>query len=681
MAGPSCLGGVVVPSRPGGRLAPDRQSSRPELGRFQRQYVTVRESLTRQALEFPTATIILRQTLYASAIGVALFVVYFLFTSSREEPQDTEPAVPQLLPPAVVAPRSTELSATAEAIGQVVPAIVIAVFVFGVGTAFVVAQVVPPARGTRAVDFLQGRRFNLTIVPALALVAGSALLLALENDDTIERESLALTLLAGSVAYVLASTASLLSIYRDATDPRAFRRLILKKQRPRTSTRARESVETALVVSLDYPFRVVEGVVLDRRARVAADSDGGREGSATRAQGGGTGDTGTGIRELHAKRAAERLYRLVRTARGWARVAANSGDSRELHEALSCIIDLVTDFSTPPFGVKRAGGRSTYGAAEPTSFQLHLNPRGALWTVTDDSCDGGVNKDHDCSTTRKQYLAWANSESSIDSWFANEVGRALVRAAEYGLRTGSLLDRDLLRILNTMVLCLEQFVDLRHGSRTSDRQEEPDRPDDATEVRTLAAGVMIRYLTEIGMAVRWCPAEQLEWFHAPAIHLARLSSRLKRSRELSLGCVAGLVLVVDSILWREDQDDAPPDCQAAHVPGEGSRAQSPINDADQKSATPLADRSTVIGAVLSAHGTVADLSRGGQHGEASGVADVTEVVCLGRSSILRPEERPIAHEADDGRLREILDALPRAGDAPKGHGPRGAPSTELRHRS
>jgi hypothetical protein len=37
--------------------------------------------------------------------------------------------------------------------------------------------------------------------------------------------------------------------------------------------------------------------------------------------------------------------------------------------------------------------------------------------------------------------------------------------------------------------------------------------------------------------------------------------------------------------------------------------------------------------------------------------DRDEVVCLARSSILRPEERPVVHESDAGRLVEILDGL------------------------
>jgi hypothetical protein len=57
---------------------------------------------------------------------------------------------------------------------QVVPAIVVAIFVFAVGTLFVVAQVVPPARGTRAVTALRRRHRIWTISPAVVLAPGSA---------------------------------------------------------------------------------------------------------------------------------------------------------------------------------------------------------------------------------------------------------------------------------------------------------------------------------------------------------------------------------------------------------------------------------------------------------------------------------------------------------------------------
>jgi hypothetical protein len=63
----------------------------------------------------------------------------------------------------------------AKTVAQIVPSIVVAIFVFAVGTAFVMVQIVPPARGTRAPTTLQGRRMLWTIAPAPGLIIGSVL--------------------------------------------------------------------------------------------------------------------------------------------------------------------------------------------------------------------------------------------------------------------------------------------------------------------------------------------------------------------------------------------------------------------------------------------------------------------------------------------------------------------------
>ena len=109
---------------------------------------------------------------------------------------------------------------------QVVPAVVIAIFVFAAGTSFVVAQVVPQARGTRAVEMLRGRHVAWTISPALALTPLSTLVLVLPPAPA---ESLALALLLGSLFYLLFSTACLLAILREATDPVTFGGLLQRQ--------------------------------------------------------------------------------------------------------------------------------------------------------------------------------------------------------------------------------------------------------------------------------------------------------------------------------------------------------------------------------------------------------------------------------------------------------------------
>ena len=44
--------------------------------------------------------------------------------------------------------------------------------------------------------------------------------------------------------------------------------------------------------------------------------------------------------------ATDELHEIVRTARGWVRVAARTNDSRELQESLECMLDLIHEYAT-----------------------------------------------------------------------------------------------------------------------------------------------------------------------------------------------------------------------------------------------------------------------------------------------------------------------------------------------
>ena len=117
-------------------------------------------------------------------------------------------------------------------VAQIVLAIVVAIFVFAVGTAFVVAQVVPPARGTRATSTLQGadgtRRacsgVDLRFRPRSAYSyrwAGAT----------------SVAILLGAFLYLLVSLWAMMNILFDATDPRRFKKLLLRKARRATQAR------------------------------------------------------------------------------------------------------------------------------------------------------------------------------------------------------------------------------------------------------------------------------------------------------------------------------------------------------------------------------------------------------------------------------------------------------------
>ena len=189
-------------------------------------------------------------------------------------------------------------------VAQIVPSIVVAIFVFAVGTAFVVAQVVPPARGSRATTTLQGRRMARAIAPAPALIVGSVL--AVLVSDNIVAGSISVAILVGSFIYLLISLWAMLTILFDATDPVRFKALLLKK-----------ATEAANCLANNPPCKRVGYLI--------------RPPDKTPILSRNTGQ--------HGRQAAtDALYEIVRTARGWVRVAARSNDSRELHESLQCLL-------------------------------------------------------------------------------------------------------------------------------------------------------------------------------------------------------------------------------------------------------------------------------------------------------------------------------------------------------
>jgi hypothetical protein len=205
-----------------------------------------------------------------------------------------------------------------ETIVQVVPAIVIAIFVFAAGTLFVVAQVVPQARGTRAVEVLRNRHLGWTISPALALTPLTIVVLVLEPRLAWP---LALALLLGAVAYLLLSTGFLLSILGEATNPLLY--AVLANS---------QDAAVAVLHADSYP-----GPVPKKRRGV-----------------------GYAWRKWQIKRrrnrgdphqaAVDELYGVVRTLRGWTRSAATAGDSRELQVALEGTLDLVDSYTIIPVG-------------------------------------------------------------------------------------------------------------------------------------------------------------------------------------------------------------------------------------------------------------------------------------------------------------------------------------------
>ena len=125
---------------------------------------------------------------------------------------------------------------------------------------------------------------------------------------------------------------------------------------------------------------------------------------------------------------------------------------------------------------------------------------------------------------------WLDPDALVDGngppWFADELGRALTRAVESGVR-GNTLRRDLDRLLNLFELGIQVCAPCGTGN-----------PVLTGEVETL-----IRHLTEVALGVRQCEDWQRDWFVAPVLRLARIEEHLAHVAKRSTGwpgCVDSL---------------------------------------------------------------------------------------------------------------------------------------------
>jgi hypothetical protein len=455
----------------------------------------------------------------------------------------------------------------AETVAQIVPSVVVAIFVFAVGTAFVVAQIVPPARGTRATATLQGRRMFWTIGPAPALIIGSVL--AVLGRGRLAG-AISVAILIGAIAYLLVALAVMLTLLLDATDPSRFRALLLKKA-DRAIERQAKHRPPGGDPTASKPWERVPPLLDPKVATIKS------------------------IKAWQRQRATDDLYAVVRTARGWARVAAQTNDSRELLESLRGILQLIDSYASK---VLAKGTVDTV----PSTYRPDdlLNP-----SRKERRSGGGQDGEID-----PDYVPWAppplfNPEQTSMSWslpstwLANEIGRAVVRAIELGIGANSLLDRDMRRLLNTLVIAASRFDEeaLKLEDPTADARADADLGLSA-EVLTWNAGVMIRYLVEVGLGVRHSPTDMVDWYREPAVQLALLqrkfgerfaplegefdaqekelekanlsgldekkkqrdkkSKELARANALATGAAAGVLLVAASLITaRGRQDDVP----------------------------------------------------------------------------------------------------------------------------
>ena len=388
-------------------------------------------------------------------------------------------------------PGDLRIGLPSEALGtvvEVVSAVVIAIFVFAAGTAFVVAQVVPGSRGTRAVELLRTQHLEFTVAPALALTPLSCLVLLLSGATAA---SLATAVLIGSVVYLVLATVSLLHILGEATGPEAYGELLRHRYRP-TLRKLR-------------PFHRV--------------SEPGK----------GTGTTryflGTlwgHLRHPSLQRAVDVLYDSIRALRAWTRTAATTGDSRELHVALQTTLELVTDFAhcVPVRSREKLPRNYEYSAETHKTNPLNAEHATASKSDKDLSLwhdwtpNSLPDRERPRSILGRQWLRSLLSRERatvadadpvhgnlVVVWVANEIGRSLVRATELGATSTALLERDRGRLLNTFAKAARRFAESKD---------------------TASLGVMAAYLVELGLGARRCPPDQILWHLEPLVVLADL---------------------------------------------------------------------------------------------------------------------------------------------------------------
>ncbi len=178
---------------------------------------------------------------------------------------------------------------------------------------------------------------------------------------------------------------------------------------------------------------------------------------------------------------AEDLYERLRVFRGWLRTVNRIGESRDLQYAIigtrALVAEYIKTLDRPPDGNDKLHhvGRSTPRVADRDSMDPMLR-------------DAERRGDTDGRTT---------------PWFADELGRALVRAVESGI-SGNTLRRDLHRLLALFEACIEDFATVPNSAGMAE------------------ARALLTKLVEVGLGAHQVPNDARAWFVAPAVRLATL---------------------------------------------------------------------------------------------------------------------------------------------------------------
>jgi len=345
---------------------------------------------------------------------------------------------------------------------EVIPAVIVAVAIFAAGTIFVIAQLISSALGSRAVLALL-----TSAVARSGVIAGMLLLLA--------------SLLVATLADLPRDPVWTLTPARDG-EPQEI--VATANQDPLSEglSSAAVTLSAATGVYVLWAMRILVAVVwtfVDPKAY---------------------SDDLAHVRiERNERKVVEDLYERVRALRQWLRTAAAGGESRDLAFSLVGLEGLLLTY-------QRASTRAGIRRLVPREYETTR--------ILDDDGRRAV-----ALGRREHRSLW------LDGWFGAELGRALVRGLEVGMR-GQLLRRDADRILNALTASVRlTTVELEDGNATP-REALPDD-----------AGYLIDRLTEAGLLFRQFGQGRVweGWFRNPAGKLADLEAELERTGLCSFG--------------------------------------------------------------------------------------------------------------------------------------------------
>jgi hypothetical protein len=383
---------------------------------------------------------------------------------------------------------------------QVVPATVVAVFIFAVGAVLVMVQIIGPTLGSRAIeDLLARRRARICVIAGmvllLACLALAALALIKEKHLPEQWEASAASALAlATLIYVPFSIWCISSVFHGFVSPRCYSTLLSRRRGlgglPAAKLAVRRLRGLGRLPAAKLAVRRLRGLGRLPAAKLAVRP----------------------LRKLwQPPLTSDLAFHRLRALRQWLRTACRTGESRDIVFALRGFQELAGYYCDEAREEQRLDDERLK-EDKPPGENLRSKPP-AEYSHSDEIVNSRWRVLLDPSHVPPDKMSQLG-------WFGAEFGRALARSAEVGIRSGLLL-RDLDRLLLVLGGATLRLAGFRPPERGCIGPAE-DRP------LPEEAGFLLDRIAEIGMyALQIQDKAYSDWFVRPALVLARLERELE----------------------------------------------------------------------------------------------------------------------------------------------------------